>query len=567
MAWKDKPTTPSEFRDLAGEVYDDMHLGQEEEAVRQAAAGGEQIRTTVRATSRKKTEEIIIESGATPENAKAIVGVAVKDQTPPPSSLLFALMARTLEERKDLTSKAMRSHEMNRWIDDANGQDKISMLDYSELLEQAKTVGDIYTCFLYALKASKRVFKSELGLAAGLYAMSVDFERDLELVKTGKAHVGVSNVFKLLDKVISDEATPKEIDLFVTSLIARVEEVNMMKPGDLHKASRNGADAKVWSRTADGEPLLIAGYMTMNGTAEKAEQTAESLTRHYREYLELLKQRPGAKLQVISAGSTPIQEIGRMRGEDVSLLVTQADDLAVMRHASMLFSVMDPMLMQDLKKGSTLLTAWHFGAEEINFEGKMAREIKGSIDRLMKAGYPADDERGRKVMKHVLFTLNAWASNNPETFPYFGNQKVIDWVDECPIFMDNVEKALTATSALLQVPKENAILRAEMKRTNRDSALTRQHETKTPKGHPDVVADLEKIAKKAGILDKYPQGSTSGTELRNLIKVGADYAVRRCADKVNPANPRTEWKAWQAEHQLVQDVPTETKVKNGRKHR
>ncbi|HDR8994484.1 TPA: hypothetical protein QDB01_000361 [Burkholderia vietnamiensis] len=478
MAWKDQPLDSTEFRELAGNVQDDMLLGAEDQAVRQAAVGGKQIRTTVRATSRKKTEAIIVEGGASPDDAKAIVGVAVKDQTPPPSSLLFALLARTMEERKALTSTSMRSHEMNRWIDDANGKDKISMLDYSELIEQAKSVGDVYTCFLYALKASQRVFKSELALAVGLYAMSLDFERDLELVKNGKAHAGVGNIFKLIDKVISDEATPNEIDTFVTSLVSRVEEVNMMKHGDLHKASRNGADAKVWSRTADGDPLLIAGYMTMNGTAEKSKLTGQSFSRHFRDYQELLKTKPGAKLWVISAGSTPIQEIGRMKSGDVDLLVSQANDLAVMRHASMLFSVMDPLVLPSIKKGETLLTAWHFGAEEITFDDKMAKVIKGSIDRLMKAGYPTDDERGRKVIKHVLFTLNAWAHNSPETFPYFGNKKVIDWVEQCPLFMEDVGDIKNNTADALNKSKEAAILRAERDRETRNTSLALQQEAK-----------------------------------------------------------------------------------------
>ncbi|PQV53362.1 hypothetical protein [Paraburkholderia sp. BL21I4N1] len=564
MAWKDQPTTPAEFRDIALDVQDDLHLDKKDEAVKKADDGGQRIRSTVKTKGRKATEQIVVDSGASATVAKAIVDEAAKERKIFPSALISVMLSRSQSERHMLTAEAMTSNETSRWIDDVNVSDKQSLAGSNELLAQAKVSGDAYTCFLLALKVSQRVVRSEQALAVAFYALSNDFERDRKTYLAGKATGQVKAVFDLLEKVLDGTASSEEQNIFRKSLIARVEEANSMDPGDLTKPNRPGPDAQVSSKTKSGQSLLVAGYMTTRDDAGKPIDTARSLEKHWRGLFSGLAE--NAQVLIVLAGASPVAEVARMRGENAERIASWADDVAVLRTASTVFETMDATVMPAILSGKAKFAGWFSSAEPVVLDAGIAETVQQSLDHLMAQGYPASTGRGIEIMTQTLNVLNHWAVKHPESFPYFQDQKVIDWVEKCPVMKGGLASALSNTSLAIDQSQERAILRAEMKRAAREEEIARDLESR-PQAAPKDVAKLKKkvMDKLIGEGKRFKDLETSSVAyLLACVNEGDAHSVQRIIDGENPRTVRIEVLEARAAIAFDDEGP---QVKNGRAHR
>ncbi|MBJ9659126.1 hypothetical protein [Burkholderia gladioli] len=564
MAWKDQPTTPDEFREAVLDIQDDVLLNHTDEAMDKALATGKKIKATVKAKGRKATEQIVVDSGATPEVAEAIVDQAAKEENIFPHALISVLLSRSQSERQVLTAEAMTSNETSRWIDDVNVSDKKSLNGSNELLAQARASGDAYTCFLLALKVSQRVVRSEQALALGLYAMSNDFERDRKTYLAGKATGQVKAVFDLLEKVLDGTARVEEQDHFRKSLIARIEDANGLDPDGLKQSNRHGPDGMVWSQTKAKKPLLIVGYMTTRDDADKPIDTARSIERHWRDFLPA-----DAEVLVVLSGASPVAEVGRMQRENVSI-ADWADDVAILRAASTVFEVMDHTVIPAIEGGQVKFAGWFSSAEPCVLDKNMAATVKQSLDRLMSAGYPPSTGRGIEVLTQTLHVLNHWGSRHPETFPYFEDQKVIDWVKNCPVTKGGLATTKKNTLRALRDTKERALLDAELDRAQREEEI-KQDLAKQPRVSPKDVAKLKKkvMDKLIGEGKRFKNLDTSSViYLMACVNEGDSHSVQRIIDGENPRKVRSEVLNARAALGFDDDLDdVSPQVKNGRAHR
>lgn len=546
MASKDQTVSPDTISFIAHEVQDDLHSNKKAEALVKAHEGGMRIQRNVRATSRKATEQVVIESGATPSVAKEIVTEAVKKPKVLPHALISTLLSRTQAARRILTPEAVTANETSRWIDDVNVADKKSFAGSTELLNDAISSGDAFTCLLRALQVSRRGVRSEQVLATAFYAISDDFERDRRAFRNGRSDGDVKTYFDLLEKVLNGSADSEEAETFRSALISRVEEVNGMEKDDLLRLNRHGPDAMVWSKTEDGRPLLLVGYMSNQDDAEKPILTAHSIEKHLPDLLRDLPE--GAEVMVVVAGSSLVAESARMKGENRNL-DTWADDVAVVRAASTIFEVMDSNIIPEMLRGRLKFSGWFAASDPFVLGKDFADPVKEAVDSLMSRGYPSGTGRGIEIMTQSLNVLTNWASRHPESYPYFQNQKTMDWVRGCPIMKDGVASIKTNAIRALRQDRETAILDAEMDREQRNEEILRDRKAKqvtTPTSTPTpnkAVEELKQLVLATivgeGRRFKSLQG-TSGIYLMAFINEGDSASVKKIIEGANPRALRLE---------------------------
>ncbi|MBJ9920654.1 MULTISPECIES: hypothetical protein [Burkholderia] len=482
MARADQPLTAHTFNDLVLDVQDSVRLEKTEQALSQAHRGALRLLATVKLKGRPFTEAIIAEGGASPELAQAIVDQATRLDGSLPLVLLAALMEGLRSDRQRLAADAMTSHAMARWVDGADPKEAATALSSTVLLAKAESA-KAYPCFLYAMILARRVIRNDRALRAALYICSNDVEQDRQAYTAGQAAEDVGQVFGLVATVLGGSADEDGLDRFSQALTSRVELANGVAAGaardplgervprsfgpdprDVERVRGRSPDAMVWSTTRDGRPHLIIGYASIWDNAKARTDVGFCLEHHWRG----LPMTDDADLLVITSGPSPVADAGRTHSDRA-----WADDVAVVRTAATVFGPEDPTVLPAILRGQAAFAGWFFAAKPVVLDVGIAATIQRSLNALMADGYPSDNRRGIEILVQTLSVLHAWAIKHPESFPYFQDQKVVDWLDRCPVTKEGVATASTGASLIVDRPRAKVVEMAERSRAKREAELAR----------------------------------------------------------------------------------------------
>lgn len=444
------------------EIQSDLKVGQTESAAVKADGVIHKVRASVAKNGADKTVAIAVEAGATEKQGRALAAMAAASRQPP-SGIVKAMVERSIAMRRKAIRKAVCSVETSRWVDgllDTN--DPETRRNQRELVAEAVASGDLFTCLLIAARIATRQVRAEFVTKLALYALSKAFIRDAK--RHAKGDQGpdadeLRDLFIGMEKVLDETADPTEITRFTKALASRMEQGLGLPEDSAWRLLAAGPDAMAALPEEEGPNAIGIAYGTANDSAEKAVSTAGTMRRDWQK----LRKAAGLIRMFFAGCPIVLGDASRMQN-DGEALAPLAADMARLQVAHMLLTTLECGIVECMLAGKVVAEGLYFSTgEPVELGADLFEDTKKSILAVAANGYPGNHGRGNEMWLTLMGTISAWATNWPETFPWFGNKELIDWIDGNPHLIRNesVRSSAAATSGIVGKTREHAIAQAE----------------------------------------------------------------------------------------------------------
>ena len=444
------------------EIQSDLKVGQTESAAVKADGVIHKVRASVAKNGADKTVAIAVEAGATEKQGRALAKVAAASRQPP-SVMLLALLERSVAKRRKAIREAVCSVETSRWVDGlVETNEPEARRSQKELVAEAVAAGDPFTCLLVAARIATRQVRAEFVTKLTLYSLSKAF------IKDAKAHAAdpqgpeaaeLRDLFIGMEKVLDGTANATEITRFTKALAARMEKGLNLPEDSAWRLLTAGPDAMAALPKEEGIDAVGIAYGTANDSARKAIATAGSIRRDWRK----IRKAPGLIRMFFAGCPIVLGDATRMQN-DGETLAPLAADMARLQVAQTLLTTVEHGIVECMLAGKVVAEGLYFSTSEpVELGMDLFEDTKNSILAVAEIGYPGDHGRGHEMWLTLMGTITAWGENWPETFPWFGDEKLKAWISAYPhkVSNEDVKSATKSAKRLVGMSREEAIAEAE----------------------------------------------------------------------------------------------------------
>lgn len=452
--------TADELRGIVEASHDHARCGESDLGLKSARGGTELLRKVATAKGRKAAVVVSKNAGFSDEDAETVV-VEVSEGRPLPSGLVTAMLKKT-SERATSVREAVCSNETGLFVDGSKENRDVTT---AELMEAARNNRDPFKAFVFIARAVMRSVRAERIGQVGLYALSDAFVADMKAFQesSGKAPRDVADMFGLLDKIRDGKESKDERTRFEAAIKSRIEtalEVKLDDRGISIKGTDGTTQIKVQGRGREFGVL----YATSDSSAAKLAANSDSIRSHWEN---ISSQGKPVRLFFVGSPIAPCDvsrlKTGHELGESNRPMAEIGLDLAKLQTALSLLRT-DRAVVDGMLAGTVVAEGLYFSTgKPFVLDKNLFDETASSIAAIAssESRYPPSTERGRQAWLCIVNTIAAWAAEHPETFPWFEDKGLLEWLQNCPAGLRERADGNAATRAAIlsaRQTRQDAIL-------------------------------------------------------------------------------------------------------------